>query len=50
MENLVGYAKTDLVIPSCDGWTSLAQANADARDWCAEVNGKSTLRSLRSLR
>ena len=38
MENLVGYAKTDLVIPSCDGWTTLSQANATARDWCDEVN------------
>jgi len=38
VENLVGYAKTDLVIPSCDGWTTLSQANATARDWCDEVN------------
>jgi hypothetical protein len=38
VENLVGYAKTDLVIPSCDGWRSLGQANAAARDWCDEVN------------
>ena len=38
VENLVGYAKTDLVVPSCDGWTSLGQANADARVWCDEVN------------
>lgn len=38
VENLVGYAKTDLVIPSCDGWTSLAHANATARQWCEEVN------------
>jgi len=38
VENLVGYAKTDLVIPSCDGWTSLGQANDAARDWCVEVN------------
>jgi transposase len=38
VENLVGYAKTDLVIPACDDWTSLAQANDAARDWCAEVN------------
>lgn len=38
VENLVGYAKTDLVIPSCDGWTSLTQANHDARGWCDEVN------------
>jgi len=38
VENLVGYAKTDLVIPSCDGWTSLSQANAAAESWCDEVN------------
>lgn len=38
VENLVGYAKTDLVIPACDGWASLGQANAAARDWCDEVN------------
>ena len=38
VENLVGYAKTDLVIASCDGWTSLTQANAAAREWCVEVN------------
>ena len=38
VENLVGYAKTDLVIPSCEEWTSLGQANAAAREWCAEVN------------
>lgn len=38
VENLVGYAKTDLVIPSCDGWTSLTQANNAAREWCGEVN------------
>lgn len=38
VENLVGYAKTDLVIASCDDWTSLTAANAAARDWCAEVN------------
>jgi len=38
VENLVGYAKTDLVIPSCDGWTSLTQANAAALRWCEEVN------------
>jgi hypothetical protein len=40
VENLVGYAKSDLVIPSSDDWTSLAMANAAAREWCAEVNAK----------
>ena len=38
VENLVGYAKTDLVIPACGEWTSLQQANAAARVWCQEVN------------
>lgn len=40
VENLVGYAQTDLVIPSGDEWTSLGQANAAARGWCVEVNAK----------
>ena len=40
VENLVGYAKTDLVIPSSEDWTSLAVANAAARAWCAQVNAK----------
>ena len=40
VENLVGYAKTDLVIASCDDWTSLTQANISAREWCVEINGK----------
>jgi len=26
VEDLVGYATTDLVVPACDGWTSLAQS------------------------
>ncbi len=38
VENLVGYAKTDLVIPACDEWTSLTMANVAARQWCDEVN------------
>ncbi|HSW41283.1 MAG TPA: IS21 family transposase, partial [Patescibacteria group bacterium] len=37
VENLVGYAKADLVIPA-QGWTDLAAANRDAAAWCAEVN------------
>lgn len=40
VENLVGYATTDLVIASCDGWRSLAEANAAARVWCDEVNAQ----------
>lgn len=38
VENLVGYAKTDLVIPSVHGWVTLADANRAATDWCDEVN------------
>lgn len=39
VEHLVGYAKSDLIIPA-GGWADLAQADAAARDWCAEVNGR----------
>lgn len=38
VENLVGYAKRDLVIPA-DGWCSPEAGNGDAAAWCAEVNG-----------
>jgi hypothetical protein len=38
VENLVGYAKTNLVIPAYETWTSLTAANAAARAWCVEVN------------
>jgi hypothetical protein len=37
VENLVGYAKADLMVPA-EGWTDLAAANRDAAAWCAEVN------------
>ena len=37
VENLVGYAKRDLVVPQAP-FTGLAAANAAARQWCAEVN------------
>jgi transposase len=37
VENLVGYAKADLVIPA-GGWRDMEVANAAARAWCAEVN------------
>ncbi len=37
--NLVGYAKVDLVIPG-DPLSSLAERNAAAVSWCAEVNGR----------
>jgi hypothetical protein len=39
VENLVGYAKSDLVIPA-GGWPNLDVANEDARIWCAEANGR----------
>jgi transposase len=38
VENLVGYAKADLVIPGAP-FTDLPTANAAAVAWCAEVNG-----------
>lgn len=38
VENLVGYAKVDLVIPG-DPAASLAERNASAVAWCTEVNG-----------
>jgi transposase len=40
VENLVGYAKSDLVV-SCDvGIEGLEEANAWARRWCEEVNAR----------
>jgi hypothetical protein len=40
VENLVGYAETDLVIPQMDVWSGMADANAAAVAWCAEVNAR----------
>jgi hypothetical protein len=37
VENLVGYAKSDLVVPQAP-FEDLAVANIAARRWCAEVN------------
>jgi transposase len=37
VENLVGYAKTDLMIPQAP-FAGLAAANAAAAEWCTEVN------------
>lgn len=37
VENLVGYAKTDLMIPQAP-FTDLAGANVAAAAWCSEVN------------
>ena len=39
VEHLVGYAKTDLVVPA-GGWSTFALANEAARSWCDEVNGR----------
>lgn len=39
VENLVGYAKADLMIPGAP-FADLAVANAAAIAWCAEVNGR----------
>ena len=39
VENLVGYAESDLVIPS-GGWSEVALGNQAAREWCQEVNGQ----------
>ena len=38
VENLVGYAKRDLIVPQAP-FTDLAAANVAASEWCAEVNG-----------
>ena len=38
VENLVGYAKRDLIVPQAP-FTDLMAANVAARQWCAEVNG-----------
>ncbi|HEX5116325.1 MAG TPA: IS21 family transposase [Pseudonocardiaceae bacterium] len=37
VENLVGYAKRDLIVPQAP-FTDLAAANEQARAWCVEVN------------
>jgi transposase len=38
VEHLVGYAKSDLMVPQAP-FAGLAAANAAAAAWCAEVNG-----------
>jgi hypothetical protein len=42
VEALVGYAQRDLIVPAMTegGWSDLGAANAAARAWCAEVNGR----------
>jgi len=43
VENLVGYAKTDLMVPGADGagtpFEDLGAANVASAAWCVEVNG-----------
>jgi hypothetical protein len=38
VENLVGYAKSDLMVPAEPDVARLGDANTDARGWCDEVN------------
>ncbi len=38
VENLVGYVKTDLMIPEALTVSDLAEANAKGKMWCDEVN------------
>ena len=38
VENLVGYAKSDLLVPTAPDMARLGEANDAARAWCAEVN------------
>ncbi|HWE56756.1 MAG TPA: IS21 family transposase, partial [Acidimicrobiales bacterium] len=38
VENLVGYAKSDLMIPAEADVEHLHEANTQARAWCVEVN------------
>jgi hypothetical protein len=38
VENLVGYAKRDLIVPAAPAVSDLLSANAAAAAWCAEVN------------
>ena len=40
MENLVGYAKADLMVPAEPDVEHLYEANMAARAWCEEVNAQ----------
>jgi transposase len=40
VENLVGYAKSDLVVPAEPEVERLDEANVDGRVWCDEVNAQ----------
>ena len=48
VENLVGYVKSDLMVPRELSVDDLVAANAAGVTWCAEVNGRSTPRSAPS--
>lgn len=39
VEHLAGYVQTDLIVPAAP-FRDAAAANAAAREWCAEVNGR----------
>ncbi len=45
VENLVGYTKSDLVVPCDFGVEDLTEANSWARQWCSEVNARRHSRS-----
>ena len=42
VENLAGYVQRDLLVPAEleQPWPDLTEANAAARAWCTEVNGR----------
>ena len=40
VENLVGYAKADLMVPAAADVEHLAEANTAAKGWCEEVNNQ----------
>ncbi len=39
VEHLVGYSKSDLVVPA-GSWPTIIEANVAAKAWCAEANGR----------
>ena len=50
VENLVGYAKSDLIVPTGVDVSHLDAANTAGRAWCDEVNAPDALRDLRGPR
>lgn len=46
VEHLVGYAKSDLLVPG-GGWASVAEANRAAKEWCREVNARPHAETVR---